>query len=125
MEDIIVPIAAFAMIAALVLAPRYWRSRERQKMAETLKSAIDAGQPIPPEFAKALADDPRPLPTPTRDLRRGLILVAVALALAAMGLSLGAGGHSDALHPMVGAAAFPGFIGLALIGMWYAGRTRD
>ena len=35
MDGILVPISFFAMIAAIVIVPRYFRSMERQKMAET------------------------------------------------------------------------------------------
>ena len=37
--DELIPIALFAMIAAIVILPRYFRSQERQKMADTLRLA--------------------------------------------------------------------------------------
>lgn len=126
MEDIIVPVAGCIMIAAIIIVPAWLRSQERRKMADTLKAAIEAGHPIPPEFTAMLAGDSRGMPSPNRDMRRGLILVAIALGLVAMGLALGSAGHGPAhgMAPMIGAAAFPGFIGLALLAMWWFNRDK-
>src|SRR3989442_16041994 len=79
MEAILVPIALFAMIAVIVVGPRYLKSLERQKMAETLGAAIEKGQSLPPEVIDVLTADAKPPPSPKRDLRRGVIFVAVAL----------------------------------------------
>ena len=114
MEDILIPIAFFAMIAAIVIAPRYLRSREREKLQETLRLAIEKGQPIPPEIVAAIASDARPPPSPDRDLRRGIIWLAVAAGLAALGGAMWVH-HGEATFALLGAAAFPGFIGLAFI----------
>jgi hypothetical protein len=112
--DVMVPIALFAMVAAIVIVPRYFRSLERQKMAETVRVAIEKGQPLPPEVVEALTVGGRSEVTPGRDLRRGVTLIAVAFGLAVLGLVVGHGEH-QAVHPLVGVAAIPGFIGLALI----------
>jgi Na+/H+ antiporter NhaD/arsenite permease-like protein len=123
MHDL-VPIAVFVMIAVIVVVPRYLRSLERQKMAETLRAAIEKGQPLPPEMINVLTADVKPPPSPQRDLRRGMLLLAVALALVVMGLLVGQG-EPDATYPMIGLAAIPGFIGLAFIAMSRLGRDRS
>jgi Na+/H+ antiporter NhaD/arsenite permease-like protein len=123
MHDL-VPIAVFVMIAVIVVVPRYLRSLERQKMAETLRAAIEKGQPLPPEMINMLTADVKPPPSPQRDLRRGMLLLAVALALVVMGLLVGQG-EPDATYPMIGLAAIPGFIGLAFIAMSRLGRDRS
>ena len=79
--DILIPISLFAMIAAIVIGPRYFKSLERQKMADTLRAAIERGQPLPPEVINLLTADAKPKASPQRDLRRGVILVAAALGL--------------------------------------------
>ena len=115
-----------AMIAAIVIVPRYFRSMERQKMAETLRAAIEKGQPMPTEVIDAMSSNvrtPAAPPSPSRDLRTGLVWMGVAVGLAAMGLALSFE-EPDALYPMIGTAAFPGFIGVAFIIMWAIARER-
>jgi hypothetical protein len=115
-----------AMIAAIVIAPRYFKSQERQKLADTLRAAIEKGQPLPPEVIEAISSDaktPGMPPSPTRDLRTGLIWMGVAVGFAALGLAVSFE-EPDALYPMLGCAAFPGFIGLAFIVMSFIARDR-
>ena len=115
MEGILVPISLFAMIAAIVVLPQYFRSRDRQKMAETLRAAIERGESLPPDLMASMSlPPPRPAPSPARDLRLGIIWLAVAIGLAAFGILLGFE-EPDATFPMIACAAFPGFIGLAFI----------
>ena len=123
MEGILVPIAAFAMIAAIVIVPRYFRSKDRQKLAEALTAAIASGQALPPEVIGALSADVKPPPSPDRDLRRGVIWVAVAVAIAAFGVAVSFD-EPDAFYPLLGISAFPGFVGIALIVMWAISKDR-
>jgi hypothetical protein len=122
----LVPFGFMAMIAAIVIAPRYFRSQERQKLADTLRAAIEKGQQLPPEVIEAISSDaktPGMPPSPTRDLRVGLIWMSVAVGFAALGLAVSFE-EPDALYPMLGCAAFPGFIGLAFIVMSFIARDR-
>lgn len=125
--EILVPLAFFAMIAAIVLVPGWYRSREKERLHETLRLAYEKGQPVPPEMIEALqADRPRP-PLPDRDLRRGVIMLCIAAALVFIGVMFsftehGADGHM--LWPLLGIAAFPGFIGLGYVGFWLASSRR-
>jgi hypothetical protein len=109
-----VPIAFFAMIAAIVIVPRYYKSLERTKLADTLRIAIEKGQPIPPEMIEAMARDTKPVPSPDRDMRRGIVWLGLAIGLAAFGGAMSFE-EPDWFYPMIGIAAFPGFIGLAFI----------
>ena len=123
--EILIPLTLFAMIAAIVIVPRYLQSLERRKMADTLRAAIEKGQPLPAEVVSLMTAEVRvrPPPSPQRDLRRGLILLGVALGLVVMGLTIGQG-EPDATYPMIGLAAIPGCIGLALIAISRIGRDR-
>ena len=121
--EILIPITLFVMIAVIVVAPRYLKSQERQKMADTLRAAIEKGQPLPPEVVEALATDVKARPSPERDLRTGLIWIGVAVGLAAMGIAIGFD-EPDATYPLIGVACFPGFIGLAFIIMSFVARDR-
>lgn len=118
-----VPIFFFAMIAAIVIVPRYFKSLERQKMAETLKVAIEKGQPLPSEVVDAISSGVKSPPSPQRDLRTGIVWLGVGIGLAAMGVALGFE-EPDATFPLIGIACFPAFIGLAFIAMYFLNRGR-
>lgn len=119
----LIPIFFFAMIAAIVIVPRYFRSLERQKMAETLRVAIEKGQPLPAEIVDAMSSNVKTPPTPQRDLRTGIIWLGIGVGLAAMGWALSFE-EPDATLPLVGIACFPIFIGLAFIVMSFVNRQR-
>lgn len=123
--EILIPITFFAMIAALVIAPRYFRSQERMRLQDTLRAAIEKGQPLPPEVVEALTSDApaKRAPSAQRDLRKGVILLCVAAALVTMAYLVGMD-EPDAYYPMIGAACFPGFIGLAFVAMSLLSKSK-
>ena len=124
-EGILVPIALFAMIAAIVIAPRYFRSRDRERLLDTLRVAYDRGQPVPPELIENLtAGEERRPSTPERDLRSGIILIAVALAFVALAMTIVYAAGEDEAWFVAAIGAFPGFIGLGHIAFWLARRGR-
>ena len=127
MEAIGILIVIFGSIAAVIIAPRYFKSIERQKMADTLRAAIERGQPLPTEVIDAMSSNVRSGPTmpasPQRDLRTGIIWLGVGVGLAAFGLAVSFE-DADALYPMIGIAAFPIFIGLAFIALGLMNRTK-
>ena len=116
MEGIFVPITFFLVIAVVVIAPRYFRSREREALQATLRAAIEKGQPLPPEVIDAISRDARPAPSQGRDLRVAIVWLSIAAGVAAFGYALGFNedtGH--AYWPMLGLSAFPACIGLAFL----------
>jgi len=123
----LVPISFFAMIAAIVTVPLYFRSLERQKMAETLRASIEAGQPLPPEVINAMTRNlpsAKPPASPARDLRVGLIWAGVAVGVAGFGLAMGFV-EPELTFVFLGLAAFPGFIGLAFVALGLINRKND
>ena len=123
MEDILVPLGFFAMVAAIVIVPRYLMSLERQKLQETLRASIEKGAELPPEVVQALTSDVKAAPSPYRDLRAGIIWLGVAVGFAALGAAVSFE-EPDALYPLRGVAAFPGFIGLALVALSFISRGK-
>jgi Na+/H+ antiporter NhaD/arsenite permease-like protein len=123
--EILIPIAFFAMIAAIVLVPGYYRSREKERLHETLRMAYEKGQPVPPEMIEALqVDRPKAAALPDRDLRRGIILLCVAAAIVVFALTVGQFHDHDA-NGFAAVAAFPGFIGIGYIAFWLASRRKS
>ena len=124
--EILVPIAFFAMIAAIVLVPRWLRSRDRQRLLDTMRVAYERGQPVPPDLVDSLQFDERSAKpsSPDRDLRSGIILVGVALAFITLGLVINQI-EGDREAWIIGAVgAFPGFIGLGHLAFWLLRRDR-
>ena len=118
MEEFI-PIAFFAMIAAIVIVPSYLKNKERKEMQATLRTAIEKGQPLPPEVIDALSkENIKPPATAYRDLRVGVILLAVSIGVALFGYAfsfIGGFEEAKAVAPIIGMAAIPGMVGLAFI----------
>src|SRR5690349_9866095 len=88
----------FVMIAAIVIVPRWIKSREREALQATLRAAIEKGQPLPPEVIDAISRDARPVPSAARDLRRGVVWLCVAGAFIACAYAAEywGGGDTDA-----------------------------
>ncbi|MDD3836835.1 MAG: DUF6249 domain-containing protein [Phenylobacterium sp.] len=126
--EILVPLGLFAMIAAIVIVPRYFRSLEQQKLQETLRAAVERGEPIPPEIVQAMTQPVKEAKGayrhPDQDLRQGIVWLAVGVGLALMGYFVGYN-EPDATHVFMGIAAIPGLIGLAFIVLWAVGRKKN
>jgi Na+/H+ antiporter NhaD/arsenite permease-like protein len=77
--EILVPISLFAMVAAIVVVPIYFKSKERREMQETVRRALDKGQALPAELVDAIArSERRRRATAHTDLRTGVIWLAIA-----------------------------------------------
>ena len=123
MSGILVPIAFFAFLAAVIIIPRYLKSRERQTTQDTIRAAIDKGQPLPPEVLEAMTRDVRPAPSSGRDMRVGIVWLAIAAGVAGFGAAIGY--YSDeALPPFLGIAAIPAAIGIAFVALSFFNKQR-
>lgn len=122
--EILIPISLFAMIAAIVIVPRYFKSLERQKLQETLRASIEKGAQLPPEVIEAMTSDVKRPASPQRDLRGGIVWLAVAAGVIAFGFAMSFE-EPDMLYGSLAFAAIPGFIGLALIALYLAGRGKQ
>jgi hypothetical protein len=124
------------LVLGLALGPRYIRSRERQRLYDVLQTAYEKGQEVPPELVAKLTEEPSPTPSMSDrrvdgDLRRAIVLIAVGLGLGALGFGLGAGlsfaspvAGAIAGGVIAGSGAIPGFIGVAYLILYMAGRRR-
>lgn len=125
--SILVPISFMALVAAAIIAPGYFRHRDRTQMQETLRVALEKGQTLPAELVTALQSSvaAKTIPTRENDLRRGIVLIAIALGFIGLGYGLWFGLSSVSEEggaisgPIVaGVGAIPGLIGVAYIILW-------
>jgi hypothetical protein len=124
MEELI-PIVAIVMVFGLPLfivwVVFYFNTRNRANILETVRTAAQNGTELTPELVAALG-----LPKAGRghDIRWGIVLLAVAAAFLVLGVTLSI--FEDALfNIMTGVAAFPGFVGIALIAMGVLMRDKS
>src|SRR5690606_9368370 len=113
-EEIVVPTAIFGSLVGIVWLVSYFNSRKRLTVHETIRHALDKGQPLSPE----LMDRMSMVTDPVRaDLRRGVLFLAFGAAFAVLGTIIGME-EAEAVTPMLGVATFPIFMGIAYIGLW-------
>lgn len=87
MTPILIVLIIFSAITAVIFGPSYLKSREKRDVQQTVRHAIDKGQPLPPEVLEALTRDVvKNLPSRTRDIRRGIIWLATGVGIAAFSL---------------------------------------
>jgi len=103
--EVVVPIASFLFIIAVVAMPLYFGFRKERQRQETLRAIIDKGGAIPPELLAPAEGDSR------KDRRRGIILIAAALGIAAFLAVTGA-------WKGIGIALIPMFIGVGYLVVW-------
>ena len=127
MVPVMIVLIIFGSFASLFIVPRYFKSIERQKMAETLRLAIEKGQPLPTEVIEAMSSNVRSPglpPSPQRDLRTGIIWLGIGIGFAALGATFSFE-EPDFLFPMLGLASFPTFIGLAFVALGLLNKTKS
>jgi len=127
--EVLIPLAPFIMIIAIVVVPAILKSRERRDMQATLRTAIEKGQPMPPEVIEALSkDNIKPAPSASRDLRLGVILLAVSIGIGLFGYAVGFIGdveEAKAVYPILGIASIPGMVGLAFIVLSFFNKNKN
>jgi len=119
----LVSLAPFAMVLGIVWVAVNAGTQKRKSTLSTIETAIQAGQTLDPDTIRALG---MPRKDSNGDLKSGLILMAVAAALVVLGWTIGVvEGEDEAAYIMPAIAAFPGFIGLVLVGFGLLGRKKE
>lgn len=112
---IVVPSVVFLFITAIVVAGMYFQHQKQRLWHETMRVALEKGQPLPPmpdDSQQARADKKQ------ADLTPGLVLIAIGVAL-----FIGLPQISSGI-PLIGAYA-TGFLGIALLISAILKRTID
>jgi hypothetical protein len=129
-----IPLAGIAMIVLVVVIPVWLRthyaSQDRKHLHETVRMMVEKGQPVSSEMLESLnnrsgvvSDGPARTGS-SADIRRGVTMIAVALAMCGLGFALYYVSDGYATGPIVGAAAFPGFIGLGFVVIGLLNRSK-
>lgn len=116
--EVFVPLAPFIMVIAIVGFVYYFGHKNRKAVLETVRIAAQNGAQLTPEVIRELGASGRKARQPHQGLRSGVVLLAVAAAMIVLGFGLSAVENDQQILPILAsAAAFPGFIGLALIAL--------
>ncbi len=113
MEEILIPLAFFAIIPAIVWFFTYNRRKSQESMALLMGKVIDKGESLSPDIIKALGVRPAP---PHADLRKGLVLVAIGVATILFG---GVVDDKEAQSVLAGIAMFPLLVGFVYVALWF------
>ena len=117
--DIIIPVILFLMPVAIVWLFQHFALRKRIEAFQTLRFAIEKGQPITPETLESMAR----MSSPIADLRRGIVFVAVSLGIAAFAGILAGNRTGDewpeVMRGLIGVAMLPLFVGFAFLGLHF------
>jgi len=127
MADVLVPLSFFAFLTAIILVPGYLKSKDRERMHETLRIAYEKGQPVPPELIQVLQSGTeigQDVNRSQKDLRAAVVLIGLSLALVAMSFALGQTEGAEAQFSTLAAATIPGFIGLGFLVLWFFNRDK-
>lgn len=128
MEDVIVPIAAFAMLSSFVVAPIWLHHNTKQAGFKLIEKALEKGQELDPALVERLGKSSHtPAERARRSLATAIILTSIALGLAAIHLMVGetvisAHGNVRFEGPLP-AAAFVQCIAFGFVGLWAMDRT--
>jgi hypothetical protein len=118
---IVMPFLTAIVIVGLVA---YTKNRARKDMQETIRLAIDKGQPLPTEMIEAMTRSMKPPSSAQRDLRFGIIWLAVGIGIALFGSLMAINDHDD-VFPALAFGAIPATAGVALIILSYFNPNKS
>jgi hypothetical protein len=111
----LVPIVLFVVIAVTYCVKYYFAHRSRQDVQNTVRAALERGDPLTPELLDRLVQPPAPKRT---DLRRGVVGVCLGIGIGVFGLVLG---EPEAVRPMLAVGMVPVLLGVAYLVLWRLG----
>lgn len=113
MEEVIIPVALFAIVPTIVWAVAAYRFKSHAATIGLLETVANKGDPITVELVKTLGVRRKPKHA---DLRLGLILIAIAAATAIFGNVIP---EEDATRIFYGFASFPFLVGAVFLALWF------
>jgi hypothetical protein len=125
LRDVAVVFIVFASLPAIIIVPLWLRSRERARLQDTVRAAIQQGQSLPSDVIGAMTSGMKAMPSRRRDFRRAVIWLAIAGAMGSRGLLNQWDDHWAHSSDWYGFATIPLFIGLAFLVLGFLNGTRD
>lgn len=125
MEEIIIPVSLFLIMAAALIFFLAYRHKNFIATQETLRKLIDSTHNLTPEMVQAIGVKGGAFsskPQPFSDLRRALLFIGFGLATAVFGQFIPDQEPSDVF---TGLSFFPLFIGLGYLAAHYLTRRED
>lgn len=122
---LLIVIVVFGSATAIVIVPFWLRSRERARMQDTVRAAIQQGQALPTDVIESMTRAMKPVPSRRRDFRRAVIWLAIAGAVGSWGLLDQMNEGWMRPSDWYGFAAIPLFIGLAFLVLGFLNGKRD
>lgn len=116
MEAFII-VAIGSAVVALFLIAQVSRVMRNRALHDTLRKAVESGQPLTPELLEKLDRAPEPRAV---DQRIAFVLIALGLAVIVAGAING----SDELRDLVAVSMIPLFVGAALLLRLRLSKTR-
>ncbi len=104
-----VPIFLFIAVAATYCAKYYFAHRARQDIQQTVRAALERGDPMTSQLLDRLVEPP---PPKRNDLRRGMIGITLGIGIAAFGFIIG---EEDAIRPLLAVGTIPLLLGIAYL----------
>lgn len=115
--EILVPLAFFGFLAAVILVPIWLKERTKQSTHSLIAQALEKGQTLDPALMAQLTEGVRQnVDRPRRTLGSGVVLLALAIGFVAasfMGNGFDPSGFAG--DGMMTAAAILGSLGIAFI----------
>ena len=119
MESIVIPLSLFGMIFGIVAVSVWGSVQSKREANETVRRAIDAGQPLDSEAISAIG---KPVRSAAQDLRGGIVLVSLAVGLILAGLMAAPWiGQPAGTYGLVGGALVAA--GLSIFESWRVWRA--
>jgi hypothetical protein len=114
----LVPTVFLLAIAVTYCLKYYFVYRGRQDAQQTVRVALERGDPLTPDLLDRLVQPPAPKRT---DLRRGVIGIGLGIGLGAVGFVVG---DPDMVRPMLAVGLVPLLLGLAYLVLWRLGGDK-
>lgn len=109
---------------AIILTRRFTCHRERMRALEMAERFAEKGIAAPEIVSRALERPDRSSANPEHFILGGMINIAVAAAMCIMAYVLASDDNRQGIYPLFGAAAFPGLIGIVLLGFGLTKRGK-
>lgn len=109
MEDALIVFIIFTAIAGIVITAFFFNYKKRRVVYDAIQIALEKTGTIDPALVETIMSENV---GPNADLRKGIILIAIAAAFGLLGYMIP---EEDVIGPMLGVAAFPGFVGVAYV----------